>query len=147
MSHSMYHNAVRLSRGLVTNFENSCYNHKGHVNMTRTVYELLGQRIRQVREKTGLSQEDVGRQLSMSPSGYGNYERGERSISLETLAKLAGIFGKPVEYLLALDSPLEEDEQELLHLYQGLPNAMKQLLLSTARLWHEESRRISDPRE
>jgi len=112
--------------------------------MTKNVYQLLGQRIRQVRERSGLSQEYVGRQLNMSPSGYGNYERGEREMSLETLSRLAGIFGKPIEHLLALDTPLEADEKELLHIYQHLPNAMKQLLMSTARLWLEEANNASD---
>lgn len=115
--------------------------------MKRTVYQRLGDRIRRVREDTGLSQEDVGRQLGMTSTGYGHYERGAREISLEQLARLSTVLGKPVEYLLALDTPLEEDEQELLHLYRHLPNAMKQLLLSTTRLWHEEAHRASNPRE
>lgn len=112
--------------------------------MKSSAYRILGHRIRQVREDAGLSQEYVGKQLNITQTGYSYYERGEREMSLDTLDKLAGILGKPVEHFLGLDSPLDEDEAELLHIYERLPNAMKRLLLINARSYLEEVHRLTD---
>lgn len=58
--------------------------------------------LKELRNKTGLSQTDVARALTLSQQYYSLIENGERqqSISLELIRKLSDIFGVPVNELI-----------------------------------------------
>ena len=49
-------------------------------------------KIRIMREKNKLSQEEVAEKLNMSPSGYAKIERGETKLYLEKLEQIAQVF-------------------------------------------------------
>jgi len=68
----------------------------------------LGEHLRAVREGKGLSLSAVARasDREFKAAALGNYERGERAISVPRLARLARIYGVPVDALLPdIDSP------------------------------------------
>lgn len=64
--------------------------------------EEIGQRIREAREEAGLSQEDLGRQLSprKSHAAISDVERGKTRITVSELANMAAVLGKSVSHFL-----------------------------------------------
>jgi XRE family transcriptional regulator, regulator of sulfur utilization len=62
------------------------------------VRRFLGQRLRALRKQRGLSQERLGERSGLSGKFIGEVERGEKSISIDSLYRVA----------VALDVPLRE---------------------------------------
>ena len=64
--------------------------------------EQVGERLRNIRLQKGLSLHDVEERSSkeFKASALGAYERGERSISVPRLQRLAIFYGVPVDHLL-----------------------------------------------
>ena len=71
----------------------------------------FGSRIYELRERSGLSQQEVAEQLGISQSGYALWERRRASVKPENLVKLAAIFRVRVEALL-LDDDLKNRKEE-----------------------------------
>jgi transcriptional regulator with XRE-family HTH domain len=67
--------------------------------------EAVGERLRNVRFQKGLSLHDVelASDEEFKASVLGAYERGERSISVPRLQRLARFYGVPVDHLLPRD--------------------------------------------
>lgn len=67
-----------------------------------TYNEMVGKRLRSIRKQRGLSLQDVQRlsEQEFKAAVLGAYERGERSLSLPRLQRLAGFYGVPVGQLL-----------------------------------------------
>lgn len=65
--------------------------------------DRVGENIRQIRLKKGLSQETLAELASLHRTYVGGIERGERNVSMENLVKLARALGvKPAELLRGL---------------------------------------------
>ena len=64
--------------------------------------EAVGQRLRSIRRQKGWSLQDVEAMsgLEFKASVLGAYERGERSLSLPRMQRLAAFYGVPVDQLL-----------------------------------------------
>ncbi|MDR6226640.1 helix-turn-helix domain-containing protein [Desmospora profundinema] len=60
----------------------------------------LGKRLRTLRMRRKMRQEDIANLLEISKSAVGMYERGDREPSLETLRKLADLYGVTTDFLL-----------------------------------------------
>ena len=74
--------------------------------MSETPYnEAVGSRLRSIRKQKGLSLQDVeaNSELEFKASVLGAYERGERSLSLPRMQRLASFYGVPVDQLLPRD--------------------------------------------
>lgn len=65
----------------------------------------LGNKIKQLREKKGLTQVEMARLLSIQHSTISQWETGKRTPDYETLRRLAGFFGVTVSHLLGEDDP------------------------------------------
>ena len=61
------------------------------------------EKIRYIREKQNLTQEQMANELGLSTNGYANLERGETRLSVDRLEKIANIFGVDVTELLTSD--------------------------------------------
>jgi XRE family transcriptional regulator, regulator of sulfur utilization len=62
--------------------------------------QQLGERVRQLREERGWSQESFAHEGSLGRSFAGSIERGEKDIRLSTLVKLAKTLGISLSQLL-----------------------------------------------
>ncbi|QNB46848.1 helix-turn-helix domain-containing protein [Thermanaerosceptrum fracticalcis] len=90
----------------------------------------FGERIRELREEKGLSQEELGKILKVAKSTISQYELGKRNPDPETLDNLANILDCSVDYLLGrtderrpAEKVIEEaisDDAELLEFFQDL---------------------------
>ena len=60
----------------------------------------LGECLRALREKEGLTQKQVANYLQLSRSTYTYYELGKRQPNLQTLSRLAELFHVSADYLL-----------------------------------------------
>ena len=63
-------------------------------------YKELGKRIRAERQKQELTQEKLAEMANISDSFMGHIERGGRTLSIETLAKLANALNLNIEYII-----------------------------------------------
>ncbi|MDR1803451.1 MAG: helix-turn-helix domain-containing protein [Treponema sp.] len=63
-------------------------------------YKELGDRIRAERRKQDFTQEKLAEMADISNSFMGHIERGGRTLSIETLAKLANALNLSIEYIV-----------------------------------------------
>lgn len=59
-------------------------------------------RIKELREDSDKTQQEVAAYLGVAQNSYCNYENGVRQFPLELLIKLASFYGVNLEYLLGL---------------------------------------------
>ncbi len=82
----------------------------------------LSERIRQLRQQKGLSQENMADELGLSTSAYGDIERGRTEPSLSRLEAIAALLEVPLPTLLGLETAslsetewLRRDNEALRH--------------------------------
>ncbi len=68
----------------------------------------LGNRIRQERQRRGITQEQLAEKVDISTNFMSLIENG-RNMSVETLVKIAAVFGVTVDYLLSDVVELQTD--------------------------------------
>ena len=95
----------------------------------------VGQRIRSLRLKKGMLQEELARKAGLSPSALSNFEQGRRRTSLDWLRKISKALGVPMSDLIPesrIRKPLAEspEEEKLLAIWRklGNPEIQDQLL-------------------
>jgi transcriptional regulator with XRE-family HTH domain len=95
----------------------------------------VGQRIRTLRQKKGMLQEELARKAGLSPSALSNFEQGRRRTSLDWLRKISKALGVPMSDLIPesrVRKPLAEtdEEEKLLAVWRkiGTPELQDQLL-------------------
>ena len=71
-------------------------------------YKRLGERIREERLRLSLTQAQLAEAVDISNTYMGAIERGERSLTLDTLVRLVNRLGVTVDYLLS-DSVSDSD--------------------------------------
>lgn len=64
---------------------------------------LIGDKIRKVRELKGLRQEEVAERLHITQAAYSKIERGETKVDLERLQQIAELFQVDLVSLLSFD--------------------------------------------
>ena len=60
-------------------------------------------RLRELREEKGLTQQALARLIAMSQTGYSKYETGENDIPTKILIKLADYYKVTIGYLLGVE--------------------------------------------
>ena len=60
---------------------------------------MVFERIRNIREDNDLKQTQISSFLNVDQRTYSRYERGEITVSVETLCKLADFYGTSLDYL------------------------------------------------
>ena len=71
-------------------------------------YKILGKRIREERRRLNLTQAQLAEDIDISDTYMGAIERGERSLTLDTLVRLVNRLGVSVDYMLS-DSVTDND--------------------------------------
>ena len=98
-------------------------------------YKRLGNRIREERLRLNLTQAALAESVDISDTYMGAIERGERSLTLDTLVRLVNRLGVTVDYMLA-DSVFDSDLNMLEQLKQitdNQPFERKQLAIKVLR--------------
>ena len=82
----------------------------------------LGLRIKELREKVGWSQEDLGRKVNKSKSTISLYENGGLVPPGDTLIEMASLFNVSLDYLVGIDKnemvsidKLTEHQKAMIH--------------------------------
>ena len=84
-------------------------------------YKRLGERIREERLRLHLTQAQLAEAIDISDTYMGAIERGERSLTLDTLVRLVNRLGVTVDYLLA-DSVSDSDSNIMEQFKQIIDN-------------------------
>ena len=98
-------------------------------------YKRLGTRIREERKKLNLTQAQLAEDIDISDTYMGAIERGERSLTLDTLVSLVNRLGVTVDYLLA-DSVSDNDSnimEQFKQIMDGQPLERKQMAINVLR--------------
>jgi transcriptional regulator with XRE-family HTH domain len=101
------------------------------------LHQIIGVRIRALRKAKGWTQEDLGGWAELDFTTIGGAERGEKRLSVRSLARIADALGVELSWLVrttevqGANDPLVE---ELLTLVRDLPEADLHHLLDLARL-------------
>ena len=98
-------------------------------------YKRLGTRIREERKRLNLTQAQLAEAIDISDTYMGAIERGERSLTLDTLVNLVNRLGVTVDYLLA-DSVSDNDSnimEQFKQIMDGQPLERKQMAINVLR--------------
>lgn len=92
-------------------------------------YNMLGKRIREERLRLNLTQEQLSEDIDISTAYLGQIERGERSLTLDKLVRLANRLGVTVDYLLSDSITISQDNQtdRILQLLQDKSSDEKEM--------------------
>lgn len=74
------------------------------------VLQLVPERLKNARNKEGITMAEAARRLNLSKIGYCRYEYGERTPSVQTIEIIAQCFHTSVEYLTGLSDNPEPDQ-------------------------------------
>jgi XRE family transcriptional regulator, regulator of sulfur utilization len=64
-----------------------------------SISKIVGERIRTIRKGKGVSQDELAHLSSLSVTYIGQIERGEKNITVDSLAKITTALGTPIEEL------------------------------------------------
>ncbi len=98
-------------------------------------YKRLGKRIREERQRLSLTQAQLAEAIDISDTYMGAIERGERSLTLDTLVRLVNRLGVTVDYMLS-DSVANNDSNiaaQFRQITDGQPPERKQLAINILR--------------
>ncbi len=98
-------------------------------------YKRLGKRIREERQRLNLTQAQLAEDIDISDTYMGAIERGERSLTLDTLVKLVNRLGVSVDYMLS-DSVRDSNSNiinQFLQITDCQPLERKQMAINVLR--------------
>lgn len=98
-------------------------------------YKRLGARIREERKRLNLTQAQLAEAIEISDTYMGAIERGERSLTLDTLVRLVNRLGVTVDYLL-VDSVPDSDSnimEQFKQIVDQQPLERKQMAINVLR--------------
>ncbi|TPE68008.1 helix-turn-helix domain-containing protein [Halalkalibacterium halodurans] len=95
--------------------------------------QFLGKRIREMRERRGLTQDQLAEYLKVQPPNISNYERGKSTPPIKKLEQMATILNTSIDYLLGkTDNPQPFDEdmsKAAALLYQWIDEAIEYFIV------------------
>ncbi len=93
----------------------------------------LAERLRDLRQKNGLSQRDAAKLLEVSPSIISGYETSERTPSVENLLALSRIYRCSTDYLLGKETATPSATLDV----AGLTDQQTKVLLDLIRVFRD----------
>ncbi|RWX02190.1 helix-turn-helix domain-containing protein [Flavobacterium cerinum] len=73
---------------------------------------IIGQRIKKLREEKGITQETMAHQLDVTQSNYGRLEKDDRRLNVVKLLKIVRILNVNISYLFSeIMSEIQDEEQ------------------------------------
>ena len=98
-------------------------------------YKRLGKRIREERLRLNLTQAQLAEDIDISDTYIGAIERGERSLTLDTLVRLVNRLGVTIDYMLS-DSVADNDSnimEQFKQIIDHQPLERKQMAINVLR--------------
>lgn len=112
--------------------------------MSADVLGRLGRRVRDLRARVDLTQEQLAESAGITWHYVSAIERGKKAATLETLAALAGALDVTLsELLLDVDRPMARDARRLTQALAGQPPEVQRTILKIV----EEALRLTSPPE
>lgn len=74
---------------------------------------VIGQRIRMLRQKMELTQEELGKVFNVNKTTISHYEKGERCPSIEMLIRISDYFDVTILYILGINNIGKDDGKEI----------------------------------
>lgn len=90
------------------------------IRLTHDELLIFGERVHNVRNNIGMTQEYVSGEIGISLRFYQMIERGEKSLSLDTLMGIGRVLNVSVDYLL-FGNPLNNADNPIAKLFKQLP--------------------------
>ena len=99
-------------------------------------YQALGKRIREERLKLHLTQEKLAEDIGVSNTYIGLIGRGERSVTLDTLVRLANRLGITIDYLLQDSIDPKDDVYENIwrQLFYNATSDQQEMMINVVKL-------------
>ena len=98
--------------------------------MTTELYVEIGERLRQQRKKMGMTQEETAELLGISPTYYGEIERGNRKLSIQKVLTVYEKMGLEPTYLLTGEGI---SGKAMLDIFKGCPKGKEPVLEQVLR--------------
>lgn len=83
---------------------------------------MFAQRLKEIRNKKGLTQLEAALKLDIAPRAYQYYESGSREPSLSNLTKIANVFDCSIDYLIGRTE--KPDYVQVVREVKGIPVEM-----------------------
>ncbi len=83
---------------------------------------FLGKKIRQARERCGLSQEELAAEMGLGQRAISELENGRRRLAVTEVPQLASILDVPLLYFLFEEDSTDTRDQMLLEQFHQLPS-------------------------
>jgi transcriptional regulator with XRE-family HTH domain len=97
--------------------------------------QKLGQRVRQARERQGLSQEELAAEMGLGQRAISELENGKRRLSVTEVPDLARVLDVPFLYFFGDDLTPDDLDMALLAQFHQLPSVdVQKTLIEIARL-------------
>jgi len=99
------------------------------------IHVQIGSRVRELREKQGMSRTEVADMLGLTTDHYGNIERGIKRLRLESIIELCALFHVSLDNII-LGTEKEEllNQDALVNFYAMFTDNERKLLLSVCKL-------------
>jgi transcriptional regulator with XRE-family HTH domain len=90
---------------------------------------MIKERLLKLRERAGISQNEISKRLGIARTTYASYEQGAREPDLEMLGKLSEFFDVTVDYLIGKERAVDDQTKNVaLEIYGRLPQEKKKLI-------------------
>ena len=109
--------------------------------MPSDLSKLLGNRVREIRVRAGLTQAQLADRIDISHEFLSRLERGIKTPSLETAKRIAGALGVGMPELFEFDVVAGDEREEL---FAGLKSVLATAELETVKLIVEVGRTIAN---
>lgn len=106
--------------------------------MNNDMYDNLGKKMKELRIKNGLTQEQVAEALNVTPGYISNVENNRSAMTLRMLIYYANLTHVSLDHLIgSIDSSYQTTalDNELLQLIESLSDSEKKKLIKTIKLW------------
>ena len=98
----------------IVNFKQNYFliKYNGFVLKVVNILDLFGKRFKKLRVDFGYTQEQLGKLLNVTKVSICNYEKGNRTPSIDTLIDISNLFKVDLDYLVGTDSYVVSENEE-----------------------------------
>jgi len=99
----------------------------------KDIKKAFGLRVKELRKKLGISQEEAADRAGLHFTYWGAVERGEKNLTIESMQKIASGLGTTIRSLFKYEKGSEAEDPAILSEILGLLRGLNQKQLELAR--------------